>query len=97
MKLLFGRQLAEQLGVSLFYVATMKKMGCPFRGRKTSMLWARKWLEANPDFKTTSAYGKRKERVNNRVIPSVREIPLNFVQSMQQTNSTTSNQNNEGI
>lgn len=62
MKLICGYQLAAQLGVSPQYVALMKKAGCPFRGRKTSMLWARKWLEANPWFKMTAVLSPRDRR-----------------------------------
>lgn len=77
MKLLFASQLATQLGVSQFYVGSMKKAGCPFRGRKTTMLWAIKWLEANPWFKTTVVYPRRKrtgEDNSNRINSKINQI-----------------------
>lgn len=39
----------------------MKKAGCQFVGRKTSVRWVRQFLSSNPDFKTSAVYPKRRK------------------------------------
>jgi hypothetical protein len=61
MKLIFGCEAAIQLGVSEWYIASMKKAGAPFWGSKTDVGQLEQWLIANPGF-TANHQWERKAR-----------------------------------
>ena len=50
MKLVFGREAAQALGVSEWFVSSMKRAGAPFWGYKTDVVELEKWLRAHPGF-----------------------------------------------
>ena len=54
-KLLRLPELARELGVSQFFVRTMKRAGFPMPGNVALREWALDWLRANPSF-LPSAY-----------------------------------------
>lgn len=61
MKLVFGKEAAAALGVSEWFVSSMKKAGAPFWGYKTDVGELEKWLQANPTF-TANQQWPRKAR-----------------------------------
>lgn len=63
MKLIFGCEAAQLLGVSDWYIASMKKAGAPFWGSKTDLGHLEQWLIANPGF-TANLQWKRKARTS---------------------------------
>lgn len=61
MKLVFGKEAAKALGVSEWFISSMKKAGAPFWGYKTDVEELEKWLRANQTF-VASHQWRRKER-----------------------------------
>jgi len=49
-KLVFGKVAAKELGVSVWFVSSMKRAGAPFWGYKTDVQELEAWLRANPNF-----------------------------------------------
>jgi hypothetical protein len=43
-KLHFPKDLVDSVGLSLREIAYMKRKGCPFYGRKTTLRWVREFL-----------------------------------------------------
>jgi len=43
-KLYFPRELVDSVGLSNKEIAFMKRKGCPFYGRKTTLRWVREFL-----------------------------------------------------
>lgn len=50
-RLLNVTQLAAALGVSTTFIKRMRWAGFPMPGGRSTVLWAHKWLRANPDFR----------------------------------------------
>lgn len=50
MNLVFGHEAAKALGVSPWFISSMKRAGAPFWGYKTDVHELEKWLRANPGF-----------------------------------------------
>lgn len=50
MTLVFGHQAAKALGVSPWFISSMKRAGAPFWGRKTDVEELKNWLRKNPHF-----------------------------------------------
>ncbi len=53
--LAFPKQLAGEIGYSAWSIGIMKKAGCRFCGRKSTIRWVREFVGSRPDFKTTLA------------------------------------------
>lgn len=62
MKLVFGKQAAEALGVSEWFVSSMKRAGAPFWGYKTDVTELENWLRANPGFVPQHQWPKYRAR-----------------------------------
>lgn len=58
MTLVFGNQAAKALGVSVWFVSSMKKAGAPFWGNKTDVGELEKWLRENPGFVANQQWAK---------------------------------------
>lgn len=56
MKLIFGNQAAIQMGVSTWFIASMKRAGAPFWGRKTDVESLSAWLRSHPGFVAAHAW-----------------------------------------
>ncbi len=50
MKLVFGHVAAKELGVSTWFISSLKRAGAPFWGYKTDVEELSKWLRENPGF-----------------------------------------------
>lgn len=59
-KLVFGKEAAEALGVSPWFVSSLKRAGAPFWGNKTDVGELETWLRANPDFVAKHQWTRRK-------------------------------------
>lgn len=59
--LAFPKQIASVIGYCAWSIGAMKKAGCRFVGRKTSVRWVRQFLASHPDFKTSEAYPRRRK------------------------------------
>lgn len=57
--LAFPKRLAREIGYCAWSIGMMKKAGCRFCGRKTSIRWVREFLGAHPEFKTSAVFVKR--------------------------------------
>jgi hypothetical protein len=57
--LAFPKQLAPEIGYCAWSIGMMKKAGCRFCGRKSTIRWVREFLGSHPDFKTTVGRTKR--------------------------------------
>lgn len=57
--LAFPKQLAPEIGYCAWSIGMMKKAGCRFCGRKSTIRWVREFLGTHPDFKTTAVRAKR--------------------------------------
>ena len=53
--LAFPKELAGEIGYSAWSIGVMKKAGCQFCGRKSTIRWIREFVGSRPDFKTTLA------------------------------------------
>lgn len=40
----FPAKIAEKIGLATNEINAMKRLGCPFYGRKTCVAWVRAWL-----------------------------------------------------
>ncbi len=60
MKLVFGKEAAEAMGVSVWFISSMKRAGAPFWGRKTDVGELEKWLRAHPHFVASHEWQKPK-------------------------------------
>jgi hypothetical protein len=58
--LAFPKQLAAEIGYSAWSIGIMKKAGCRFCGRKSTIRWIREFVGSRPDFKTTLARIKQR-------------------------------------
>ena len=70
-KLVFGKEAAQALNVSDWYMASMKRAGAPFWCRKTDIEELEKWLRANPRFSAQSQwpkYGQRRRPVRRPTV-----------------------------
>lgn len=65
MKLIFGKDAAKELGVSAWFVCSMKKAGAPFWGNKTDIGELENWMRANPGFVANQQW-PRKARETTR-------------------------------
>ena len=43
--LAYPKQIARRIGLSKNEIAKLKREGCPFRGRKTTVAWVRAYLD----------------------------------------------------
>src|SRR5581483_2426600 len=59
--LAFPKHLAQQIGYCAWSIGMMKKAGCRFCGRKTTIRWVRQFLSTHPDFKTSAILARRQE------------------------------------
>ena len=60
--LLLASQLAAQMKVSNAYISCMKRCGYQFsHGRWTTYTHAMRWIGANPWFRTTNAYPRKRK------------------------------------
>lgn len=57
--LAFPKHLAGVIGYCAWSIGMMKKAGCRFCGRKTTIRWVRQFLTSHPDFKTSSLVARR--------------------------------------
>jgi hypothetical protein len=48
-------ELAKELGVGVSFTSAMKAAGLPLPGGRTTIEWALKWLQNNPQFRTRLA------------------------------------------
>ena len=68
--LAFPKHLAREIGYCAWSIGMMKKAGCRFCGRKTTIRWVREFLGAHPEFKTSAALAMRHKadlgRTHNR-------------------------------
>jgi hypothetical protein len=55
--LAFPKHLAREIGYCAWSIGMMKKAGCRFCGRKTTIRWVRQFLTSHPDFKTSTVVG----------------------------------------
>jgi len=68
--LAFPKQLAAEIGYSAWSIGIMKKTGCRFCGRKSTIRWIREFMRNRPDFKTTLAHvTQRKTRLGQKHNP----------------------------
>src|SRR5439155_9202010 len=61
--LAFPKHLAREIGYCAWSIGMMKKAGCRFCGRKTTIRWVRQFLTSHPDFKTSTVVARR-ERID---------------------------------
>lgn len=59
------RAAAEALGVSAWYIYSMKRAGCPGAGRKVFITDLRRWLREHPGFVAKDVW-TQKERARRR-------------------------------
>jgi hypothetical protein len=60
-QLAFPKKIASVIGYCAWSIGAMKKAGCRFVGRKTTIRWVRQFLTAHPEFKTSTVYPRRKK------------------------------------
>ena len=61
MKLVSRTEAAEALGVSTWFVSSMKRAGAPFWGRRTCVAALAKWLLEHPNFIAKRTWPSRPE------------------------------------
>ena len=60
MRLIFAKEAAEEMNVSPWYIASLKRAGAPFWGSKTSVADLEVWMCANPTFVAKHQWPARK-------------------------------------
>lgn len=75
--LAFPKELAAEIGYSAWSIGIMKKEGCRFFGRKSTIRWVREFVGSRPDFKTTLArIRQRKTRLGQKHNPKDRRFSV---------------------
>lgn len=58
MTLVNGAEAAKQMGVSRWFISSLKRAGAPFWGNKTCIKKLEDWLDKHPEFVAKRAWDK---------------------------------------